>query len=711
MEFGELTGTGTGTGRGGGLPGSRRVGGLPGVGLLLSLGTGVLFSLGACATAPELERPSQRDTGRDEMSTTETATAELDTTLTDVRSANNGNVILSGVPEVPDALRRRLDPYQEVRGASMADWSEDGGAIYIATRFANVSQLHRVDMPGGARRQLTFSEEPINGAVRRPGSHELGFARDEGGSEFDQLFLFDPRSGAMRRLTDGESRNGAATFSNAGHLLAFQSTRRNGASNDVWVMDPDDPTSARMVLEAPDGTWWGPMDWSPDDSKLLIANYVSILDSRIHLLDLETGELRLLLGGDDEPASYSGVTPRFDRDGTGIFLASDRGAEFTQLVHYVIEDEAWHPLTGHIDWDVESFALSDDRTRGAFTVNEDGMAALYLMDVERHRMERVDELPVGLVGGLEFSPDGRRLGMTLNTPTTPSDVFTLELGEDPVRPTGLTRWTHSEVGGLDPTTFVEPELVRYPTFDDRQIPAWLYRPRGAGPHPVVVYIHGGPESQYRPGFSSVFQSWIHELGVAVVAPNVRGSAGYGKSYLALDNAELRENSVEDIGALLDWIADRPDLDEERVVVYGGSYGGYMVLASLVHYSDRLAGGVDIVGISDFRTFLENTQDYRRDLRRAEYGDERDPDMRAFFERISPLRQASKIQAPLFVVQGQNDPRVPVTEAEQIVRAVRANGRAVWYMNALNEGHGYARKENADLLREAVVMFFQERIGQ
>jgi dipeptidyl aminopeptidase/acylaminoacyl peptidase len=277
---------------------------------------------------------------------------------------------------------------------------------------------------------------------------------------------------------------------------------------------------------------------------------------------------------------------------------------------------------------------------------------------------------------------------------------------------GLTRWTYSEVGGLDTSKFRSPTLVSYPTFDkvdgaDRQIPAWVYKPQGEGPFPVVVSIHGGPESQSRPSFSSTYQMWMEKLGVAVVVPNVRGSAGYGKSYLALDNGFKREGSVRDIGALLDWIKTQPDLDADKVAVFGGSYGGYMVLASSVHYSDKLKAAVDIVGISNFVTFLENTQDYRRDLRRVEYGDERDPEMRAYLEKISPLNNVEKIKIPMLIVQGENDPRVPVTESGQVVAALRKQGETVWYMNALNEGHGYRKKENRDVYQQATVLFLQE----
>jgi dipeptidyl aminopeptidase/acylaminoacyl peptidase len=635
------------------------------------------------------------------------ATAALAAEEVPQRTANNGNVILSGVPEVPPEISEQLQPYQNTRGAAFADWTRQGTGIYITTRFANVPQLHRVDMPGGARQQQTFLTEPVRGAARREAHDEVLYTTDVGGGEFFQFSLFDPHTGSHRRLTDGRSRNTGPVWREDGKRLAFTSTRRDGRSNDIWVMAPDEANSARAVLQSPDGTHWRAADWDPTSERLLVQNFVSIADSRIHLLELATGRQERVAGDPERPASYTPLS--FDRESRGIFLITDEFGEFTQLAYRPLPEGRIEIITGDIPWNVTSFALSRNRDRAAFATNEGGISRLYLMDPATRRYRQVQSVPMGILSIGEFSPDGRRLSLTLNSSTSPSDVYALELEGDPLRYNQLVRWTYSEIGGLNRERFVSPELIQYRSFDDRVIPAFVYKPRGSGPHPVVINIHGGPEGQSRPGFSSVFQSWINEFGIAVVDPNVRGSSGYGKTYLSLDNKMLREDSVRDIGALLDWIAGQPDLDEERVMVYGGSYGGYMVLASLMHYSDRLRGGVNIVGISDFITFLENTESYRRDLRRAEYGDERDPEMRAFFKRISPLRNAHRITAPLFVIQGQNDPRVPVTEAEQIVRQVRANGRPVWYMNALNEGHGYGRRENQDLMRDLVVLFFQEHL--
>ena len=629
------------------------------------------------------------------------------------RVVNDGNLIMEDIQVIPTDVIADLTRFQNIRAAAFRAWMPNGDGIYVTTRFGDVDSIHQVKMPGGARRQITFYREPVGGVTRQPGGMRLLFTRDAGGSEFAQIFEFDPDSGEATMLTDGESRNTTVVWDRFGGRIAYQSTRRNGASNDVWVMDPSDPDAAQMVFESSDGTWWGAAEFSAPGSKLLLANYVSIEDSRVHILDLDSGETRLVAGGQAIKSTNNPIA--FDDEGGGFWFVTDQGGEFNQLAWQRATPGASPEIvTADIPWSLSDAAISHDRRRLAFVTNEDGMSRVYLLDTRSRAYRRVDIIPTGVVYGLTFSPDDRRLGMTLNTPQTPSDAFVLDLDEAPLEYGALTRWTTSEVGGLDTTEFRTPELVRYPTFDNvgdnpRQIPAWVYKPAGKGPFPVIVSIHGGPESQARPVFSSTYQMWMDKLGVAIVVPNVRGSAGYGKTYLGLDNGFRREDSVRDIGALLDWIATQADLDSDRVAVYGGSYGGYMVLASAVHFSDKLKAAVDIVGISNFVTFLENTQDYRRDLRRQEYGDERDPAMRAHLEKISPLNNVDKISTPMFIVQGENDPRVPVSEAKQIVAALREQGHTVWYMNALNEGHGYRKKDNRDKYQQAMILFFQEHL--
>lgn len=626
------------------------------------------------------------------------------------RVRNNGNLILENIPEISEDVVADLNRYQNVRSAAFRSWTNDGSGIFVATGFGDVESLHRVDTPLGARRQKTFFFEPIGEVARQPGRRHMLITRDAGGSEFAQIYRLDPDTGDADLLSDGASKNGAIVWDRRGMRAAFQSTRRNGASNDIWIMDPDDKDNAELVLESTDGSWWGPAEFSERGNQLLAVNYISVADSSVHLIDLDSGDKLRLAGGPDNVSVNYPLA--FDDDEKGFWLITDQGSEFEQLAWQALQPDAEPQIiTGDIPWSVESASISHDRKRIAFITNENGRSAVYLLDTATRQYRRVDVIPTGRAFRAEFSPDDSRLAMTLNTAQTPSDAFILELGSDPLEYGTLTRWTESEVGGLDTNAFRTPELVRYPTFDEvdgnpREIPAWVYRPAGKGPFPVVISIHGGPASQARPLFSSTYQMWLAKLGVAVVQPNVRGSSGYGKSYLALDNDFLREDSVKDIGALLDWIETQPDLDANRVAVYGGSYGGYMVLASAVRYSDRLKAAIDVVGISNFVTFLENTQDYRRDLRRVEYGDEREPEMRAFLQKISPLNNVDRIDVPLFVVQGQNDPRVPVTEAQQMVEALRAAGQTVWYMNALNEGHGYKKRENRIVYQQAAVMFLQ-----
>jgi len=370
-----------------------------------------------------------------------------------------------------------------------------------------------------------------------------------------------------------------------------------------------------------------------------------------------------------------------------------------------LADGAITRLTADIPWDVEGLAASRDGKQLAFITNEGGQSVVWLAPTRAPQARKRLALPDGVVGGVVFDPAGKRLAVSLTTPRSPTDVWVVDLA----RPAVPVRWTTSEVGGLDPASFVAPELVKVPSFDGVAVPAWVYRAPREGRRPVVIAIHGGPEAQTRNSFTSTYQYWLRELGVSVIAPNVRGSTGYGRKYLQMDDGPKRMDAVKDIGALLDWIRTQPDLDAERVAVYGGSYGGFMVLASLVAYPERLRCGVDSVGISNFVTFLQNTEDYRKDLRRVEYGDERDPAMRTFLEEISPLNHVDRIVDPLLVVQGRNDPRVPMSEAEQIVASLRQRQAPVWYLLANDEGHGFRRKANRDFLTRAVTLFFEEHL--
>ena len=624
-----------------------------------------------------------------------------------VERVTRGNLVIEGIPEVPASLRERLRQYSNVRTAGFSDFANDGG-IYVTTRFGDTAQIHRVDRPLGARQQLTFFAEPIGGAVTIPGQKAFLYAKDSGGDEFFQIWRFDEATGASTALTRPGTRNGAVTLSRNGKFLAWYEAEGAKPDWDIWLADPNNPASARLI-HAGQGAMT-PIDITNDGKTVLVGKGVSAQESKRFLLDVTAGSLRELNPSDTAIAyGASTLTP----DGKAAIWVSNQGSDAVRIWRHDFASGVTMPLTPDRGWEVDAMALSPDGRTIVYALNVEGQSEIYLLDLRSGRERRGPRLPPGLVGGLSFSPDSKTIGMSYQSATSAADAWTFTLA-NPDR--SLTRWTKSEIGGLDSSRFVAPELIRYPTFDQvggkpRMIPAWVYRPKTAPKagqkRPVLIQIHGGPEGQSRPNFSAVLQYWVNELGLTVIYPNVRGSSGYGTNYLSLDNGFKREDSVKDIGALLDWVATQPDLDKDRVLVHGGSYGGYMVLASLVHFSDRLAGGVNIVGISNFVTFLNNTMGYRRDLRRVEYGDEREPEMRAFLERISPLNNIDRITKPLFIIQGLNDPRVPASEAEQVLAAVRAKGLKAWYLLAKDEGHGFRKKPNIDYQREAETLFMAE----
>lgn len=600
-------------------------------------------------------------------------------------------IVADGIPPIPASLLEDVRPYLEFRSAAFQDWHPKERHMLIGTRFADTAQLHLLEQPLGARTQLTFNQEPVAGGQFHPDHGDyLIYSSDRGGGEFFQLHRFDPDTGRSLLLTDGESRNTGGAWSRSGEKLIFSSTRRNGSDTDLWLMNPDEPEQATLLLER-QGGGWSARDWSPDEDRVAITEYLSIEQSHVHILDIESGELTPLTHDLEEPASH--FSPKFTGDGQSILVMTDADSEFLRLVRIALADGERTVLSGELDWNVEQFALANKGDRVAMVTNEDGFSVLRILNAADGRELRRADLPPAVVGGLSWNPDDSEIAFTLSAARAAGDVWSMD-----TKSGALTPWTRSETGGLNPETFVEPELIRTASFDDLEISSIVYRPdpeRHPGPRPVIISIHGGPESQSRPWFLGRNNFYINELGCALIYPNVRGSTGYGRTFVGLDNARLREDSVKDIGAVLDWIATQPDLDASRVAVMGGSYGGYMVLASLMHFGDRLACGINIVGITNFVTFLENTEGYRRDLRRVEYGDERDPAMRAFLEEISPLNNLDRITRPLLVVHGANDPRVPQSEADQLVRGLRQRGDEIWYLLARNEGHGFRRKANAD----------------
>lgn len=627
-----------------------------------------------------------------------------------------GNLLVEGVSEIPAAVSERLEQYQNIRSADFADWDASGNGLYITTRFADVAQIHHLSKAGAYREQITFFKEPITNVSTCPNTSKDGFLynRDMGGNEKFQIYYFDIKTGLSTLMTDGKSRNTTYLWNKKGDKLAYASTKRTGKDLDFYITQINNPTEPKLILEN-QGGGWNIVDWSDDESRLIVCNITSINESKLFILDIFSGKLEEINPVNKQISYTKGDGPninaRFTKDGKGIFLISDEDTEFMTLHYYNIASRKMTKIV-NINNDIDKIALSLDGSKLVFIVNDGGYSKPYLMDTKTLKFSLLNLGSSGVISNLKFNKDSKRIAFGLSTPNNASEVYVHNL-----KTKNTERWTFSETAGLNPANFSPSTLIDYPSFDKdeqtgntRRIPSFLMTPKNAkGKLPVIINIHGGPEGQSMANFNPMNQYWLNEVGVAVLIPNVRGSSGYGKSYLKLDNGMLRENSVKDIGALLDWISTQPNLDASRVAVLGGSYGGYMSLACMTNFNDRLKCGIDLFGISNFVSFLKNTSGYRVDLRRAEYGDERDPKMAEHFVKISPMTNIKKITKPMFIYQGENDPRVPLSESEQMVEALKQNGALVSYVRAKDEGHGIAKKANRDYTFAAMSLFLKKHL--
>jgi len=614
----------------------------------------------------------------------------------------SGNLIVEGIPGIPSAIIEDAQQYTEARSAVFCDWNPKRKEMIISTRFGNVPQLHLVKEPLGVRKQLTFFNEPITNAVFDPvnGDYFL-FTKDKGGNEFSQIYRYDLSDGKKTLLTDGRrSQNGNIVWNKKGNLIAYTSTARNGTDRDIYLMDPKNPSTNKIMVQL-EGGGWSVLDWSPTDKQILVSQYLSANESHYWLVDIATGLKQEVNSADEHGVFYGKAL--FTKDGAGIYFVTDKDNEFSRLAYMDLATKVISYLTSAIKWDIETFDVSKDGKRLAFIANEAGESKLYLLNPTTKQFYPIRNLGNGIFSTLAFHNNSKDFAVSVNNAKSPSDIYVISTSNGKTE-----RWTESETGGIVGSELISPKPIKWKSFDDKEISGFYYKPpaKFTGKRPVIINIHGGPEGQSLPVYQGANNYYINEMGVALIYPNVRGSLGYGKTFLAADNGMKREESVKDIGALLDWIAQQPDLDKDRVMIMGGSYGGYMTLAVAANYNDRIRCAEDIVGISNFNSFLKNTESYRRDLRRAEYGDERDSAMAAYFEETAPINRAEKITKPLFIVQGGNDPRVPRTEAIQMADKVRNNGGVLWYLEADDEGHGFRKKNNIDYQRYATILFIK-----
>jgi dipeptidyl aminopeptidase/acylaminoacyl peptidase len=621
------------------------------------------------------------------------------------------SIVVDGVPPISADIAQSVRPYGEFTPHGMLSWHPRRREILVRQRHHGTLQVHRVSEPGAAPVPLTDYPDAVSGGEYQPGKGEsFIFTRGAGGNEIFRLYRYDVAKRVATPLSPEGERVFSATWNPRGDRIFYATQRvdRNNpdriARTTLYLVDPSKPQGARVLARFEGGTW-SSFTFSNDGRHLAFVESISGNESRAWVMDIASGRKgRATPVTKGETVSY--LSPRFSRDGRGLFLRSDRGSEFKRLVYLPLGAGKERVITARHNYDVDDYDISFDANRIALVTNENGSHVLRFYDVATLAELPRPPLFQGVIGGLEWRPKSDEVAFHITSARSAGDVFSYQL-----KANKLTRWTNGNSPEVNTSAFAEPRLIRWKSFDGLEITGFHYHPpaRFTGKRPVIITVHGGPASQARADFIGRNNYLVSELGVAIIFPNVRGSSGFGKTFLKLDDGTKREDSVKDIGALLDWIGQQPDLDAGHVLVSGGSYGGYMALASAVHFSERIAGAVASVGISNFVTFLERTQTYRRDLRRAEYGDERDPAMRAFLESISPLNHVEKITKPLLVVQGLNDPRVPHTEAEQIVAALRKRGTPVWFLMARDEGHGFAKKPNADFLFYATVEFARQTL--
>jgi dipeptidyl aminopeptidase/acylaminoacyl peptidase len=616
-----------------------------------------------------------------------------------------GNLVLDGIPEPSSEAGDKidkLDAYLSARQARPEGFTAKG-QVLIATRFGEVDELHLVEQALGARRQMTFVREPVTDGAFSPDPNRNAFfySADSAGDENSQIYYQHVGEATARRLTDGKSINGGALWSPSGREIAFSTIARDTGSCDIDIIDPDSGALPRLAASG-DGAEWTISDWSADDRKLLLRRHVSAYEDYLYVFDLGTGQKREV-----EPSAAKGVIPtaKFSRDGTGVYFVSNRDGDYARLrfVNLFTADKS--DLSGRADVDVEQLALSKDGHYLAYVTDEGGADKLNLLDLRAHQDLVAPSLPVGgIMDSLSFDPDSKRLLFGLTAASHPRDAYVLDVAGNRLEP-----WTASEAGPLDRTRFVVPRFTRFPTFDrvdgkSRELPLYVYEPASPGPHPVLIVLHDGPDARFRPTFDPWIEYVVNELGFAVLAPNVRGSTGYGKSFGALARGGLREDAIKDVGALLVWLALDSRFDKTHVVVSGAGYGGFMALAALVNYGERLRGAVAMAPITDFIGFVSSTAAESRGAAREEFGDERDTDARMFLRSISPLSNADRITRPVLIAHGKNDRRVPIAQSDQLVNRLRARNQTVWYLKALDEGDSFARWQNREAYYRAFAQF-------
>ena len=623
------------------------------------------------------------------------------------------NTKIEGMPPIPQSVLDSIAQYSQYRWARMVAWSPTKRQMLVSTSFSQnpvIPQLHLVDGPGRDRRQLTWHPAPglpagVNASFDPADGNTFIFPYDPGGTESRSIYRFDLATGATSLVTEAKMRYTPA-WSKQGKWLAYDSLERNGKDRDLYVIQPSDPSTKRRL-----GDFTGPyspQDWAPDGTALIVNEVVGNNETYLWRVDVKTGEKKAITpreGG--EKVGF--FNARFSSDGRKVYATSNRAGDDWRIWRCDVANCVWSAVTpeGTAVADPNSanggFELSPDGTLLTAIVDRGVQTELLLLDLTTLKPRTLPAMPAGNVGQLRWRPGSRELAFTLSSIKSFGDAYSIDtaLGT-------LTRWTSSEAT-FKSDALPAPEIVQWKSFDGLAISGILYKPaqRFTGPRPVFVSIHGGPESSEGPRWQGRSNYILNELGVAMLFPNVRGSSGYGKKFASLDDGKLRGDAVKDIGALLDWIPSRPDLDKSRVVLVGISSGGWLALQAGAQYNDRIRGVVEGAGMTNIVTFLENQPTpARQENRRLEYGDERDPQTRAFLESLSPINHAAELKKPTFIIHPGKDARVPVSQAQDLVKALRASNQNVWYMEFTEANHDNMPGAAPDYLVASWVMFLR-----
>ncbi len=633
----------------------------------------------------------------------------IDTGLYAQDSLLNNNYIkipdgisVDGVPPISIKLIEDIKPYTISRFSYLQDIHPLNKGILILTQLGSNIQAYTVKIPGGMRRQITYYDDAVNQSLFEPLKGEyLICQKDNNGDGFMQLYRHDLSSGKTVLLTDGGKSYNNMFWNQKGDKLYYTSLKRNESTTNVYTVSPKNLSSNRLFLSL-EGVNWAIQNLSRDESKMLLSMPYegSNTQNSLWIYDINSKDKKLLLPAKGDEGSYYNIGST--NESLGFYLLTNQKNEFFQLAFYEFKKHHLNILT-HFNWDVRSASLSPDGSKIALTVNEAGNCKSYIFYTASKTIKPIQGLPVGFLTGMTWTKDSQKGFYQLSTSYANSDIYEWDSKTGKIVP-----WVENEIGGVDASAIPAPQLVKWKSFDGLEISGFLYpaNKKFSGKRPVIIDIHGGPVSQSLPFYNSTTNYYTNELGISVIFPNIRGSFGFGKSFTEMDNGLKKENAVKDIGALLDWIISRSDLDAGRVMVTGGSYGGYMTYRTAIEYNKKIRCAVEAFGMSDMLSYKNSVDTAYREYFSHEFGDEKVSSIHDYLERISPLKNANKITMPIFIIQGRNDPKIPYTESQQMVEAIKRNSGSVWYLLANDEGHGFSKQANRDYLFYATVEFIK-----